>query len=214
MNKLIIAAVFALFFIAPVHAQGLTKDTVQESVHYVELFPDVDKKNSDKIEIQEFFWYGCPHCYAFEPHLRAWLEKKPENVEFVSTPVVFNSLAAFHAQSYYALKQMNVMTPELHQAIFDEINEKRNYLKTADDFAEFLKKQSVDADTYLKVVNSFAVKTKVKRAADLAKRYGITGVPSIVIDGVYRTGSGIAGGGDGMLVVVDHLLEKIEQEKK
>ncbi len=190
-----------------------TAADVTEGEHYVELFPDQDAGKHDHIVVREFFWYGCPHCYHLEPFVEPWAKKKAtEGVEFVRTPVVFNRYAALHAEMFYALQLMGVMNDELHAKLFDAIQHDRRRMSTEEGIEEFLKDQGIDVDTFRKTLNSFAVKTKVRRAANLSKRYGITGVPSMVIDGAYRTGSGMAGM-KGMLVVTDTLIDRIKKER-
>ncbi len=191
-----------------------TAADVEEGVHYTELFPDQEAgKADDHIVVQEFFWYGCPHCYHFEPYVEPWArKKKAEGVEFIRTPVVFNRYAALHAEMFYALQLMGVLNDELHAQLFDAIQHDRRRMSTQAGIEEFLKDKGIDVATFRKTLNSFAVKTKVRRAANLAKRYGVNGVPSLVIDGAYRTGSGVAGM-HGMLVVADTLIEKIKKER-
>ncbi len=192
-----------------------TAADVTEGVHYAELFPDQEAGKQDKIQVQEFFWYGCPHCYHFEPHVEPWVKKKAEEgVEFVRVPVIFNRAAELHAEMYYALQLMGVLTDELHAQLFDAIQNRatRRDMVTQAGIENFLKDKGIDVATFRKTINSFAVKTKVRRAANLAKRYGINGVPSMVIDGAYRTGSGVAGM-NGMLVVADKLIDQIKKER-
>ncbi len=193
-----------------------TADDVTEGVHYTELFPDQEAGKQDKIQVQEFFWYGCPHCYHFEPHVEPWARKMAkEGIEFIRVPVVFNRAAALHAEMFYALQLMGVMNDELHAQLFDAIQNRatRRDMVTQAGIENFLKEKGIDVATFRKTMNSFAVKTKVRRAANLAKRYGISGVPSMVIDGAYRTGSGVAGM-NGMLVVADKLIDQIKKERR
>ena len=183
----------------------------QEDVHYHAIFPEQPGGENGKIQVVELFWYGCPHCYDFEPFLRKWLASKPEDVEFVRIPAVINQPAMVHAQAYYTAELLGVLD-KLHGAIFKAMHEQKRALNTADELEAIFTEQGVSAEDFHKTINSFAVQTKVRRAMTLAGRYGISGVPAIVVDGKYRTGSGV-GGYAGLLHLTDFLIDKARAEK-
>ncbi len=175
---------FAGLFTMPVLAE------FDEGIEYVEISPQAPMDENAPVEVVEFFWYGCPHCYQFEPHLHGWMKNKPDDVQFVRMPATFNKLAKYHAEVFYALDLMGeserLMTP-----IFEEIHKKRNRLENDAAVKAFLKQQGFDEkqlDGFSKAMKSFAVQTKVRQAASLFRKYGLRGVPSVVVSGRYRSG--------------------------
>jgi thiol:disulfide interchange protein DsbA len=182
----------------------------QDNVNYFEIFPGYPGSEAGKIEVTEFFWYSCPHCFDFEPHLAQWLASKPADVNFIKVPVSFNATARFHAETYYAL-QMMAVAEEVHQKIFAAIHDKKRKLADVDAMADFLDEQGVDAQKYRQTIKSFAVQTRVNRAEEMARRFSITGVPAIVVNGAWRTGR--THDYQEMLTLVDFLINKARQEK-
>ncbi|WP_428605093.1 thiol:disulfide interchange protein DsbA/DsbL [Sedimenticola sp.] len=201
-------SLFACLFLAfDVSAQT----TFEEEVHYFSIIPEQPGAEGDKVQVLEFFWYACPHCYKLEPHLKKWLEKKPDNVEFVRIPAMFKRAdVVLHARTFYALTLMGV-EDELNAALFDEIHVKKNRLTNAADMEAFLEKKGVDLEAYRKAMKSFAVQTQARRAEVLASRFDVRGVPTFVVDGKFRT-SGLEG--DQQMQAVDYLIDKVVAEKR
>jgi len=209
MNRLTLLFLAVLCFV-PLAAPAQEKTPFEEELHWFTVIPEQPGGEGDRIQLIEFFWYGCPHCYTLEPHLNAWLAKKPDNVDFTRIPAMFDRPeVVLHAQTYYALELMGVID-ELHARLFDAINEERRRLKTQQEMETFLAEQGVDIERYRKSMKSFAVQTQARRASVLASRFDVRGVPAIVVDGKYRTG-GL--GGAMMMEVTDFLIEKAEAEK-
>lgn len=185
---------------------------IDEGIEYKTISPRVSNHIDDnKIEVVEMFWYGCSHCFAFEPALHQWLKTKPKNVNFVRVPAVFNPTWGLHARAYYTAEVLGVLE-KTHQAMFDAMHIKKLKMASTDELANFYAKHGVSKEAFIETFNSFAVDTKVRRAADLSRSYGIDGVPSLIVNGKYRTSGSLAGGRDGMLKVVDHLI-KLEAKK-
>lgn len=209
MKRLTLLFLAVLCFL-PLAAPAQEKTPFEEELHWFTVIPEQPGGEGDRIQLIEFFWYGCPHCYTLEPHLNAWLAKKPDNVDFTRIPAMFDRPeVVLHAQTYYALELMGVID-ELHAKLFDAINEERRRLKTQQEMETFLAEQGVDIERYRKSMKSFAVQTQARRASVLASRFDVRGVPAIVVDGKYRTG-GL--GGAMMMEVTDFLIEKAEAEK-
>ena len=209
MKRLTLLFLAVLCFV-PLAAPAQEKTPFEEELHWFTVIPEQPGGEGDRIQLIEFFWYGCPHCYTLEPHLNAWLAKKPDNVDFTRIPAMFDRPeVVLHAQTYYALELMGVID-ELHAKLFDAINEERRRLKTQPEMETFLAEQGVDIERYRKSMKSFAVQTQARRASVLASRFDVRGVPAIVVDGKYRTG-GL--GGAMMMEVTDFLIEKAEAEK-
>lgn len=174
---------------------------------YVELAAPVAVSDSSKVEVVELFWYGCPHCYQFEPTLEPWVAQLPEDVSFKRIPAMFGGVWNLHGQVFLTLEQMQV-DPSVHKAIFDALHQQGLRLSTIDSMADFLANKGVDKETFLKTYNSFAIKRQVESAKKLAMQYQITGVPVMIVDGKYRFDLGTAGGPEAALQVADFLIEQ------
>ncbi|MFA5628231.1 MAG: thiol:disulfide interchange protein DsbA/DsbL [Thiohalomonadaceae bacterium] len=183
-------------------------DELLEGFHYARLGTVVEPIGaaSDKVEVVELFWYGCGHCYAFEPHLHDWLQRKPANVEFIRVPAVFNSGAwRLHARAYYVAEVLG-LTDKIHSAMFKAIHEEKKPLNNEQQLARLFAGFGVDEKKFKETLNSFGVEMKVNRATLLTERYGIDGVPALVVAGKYRTDGPMAQTYQGMLQVVNHLV--------
>lgn len=165
-----------------------------------------------KIEVLEFFWYGCPHCYHFEPYISKWVKSHPANVEFVRVPTVFREDWKVHARTYYALQDLG-LSEKLHSKIFNEIHKKMHRLNSLDEMADFLATQGVDKKVFTETYNSFSVDANMRKSQALQKAYDITGVPTVAIDGKYETDGSMAKSYDRMLKIMDYLVAKSADKK-
>ncbi|CAK13074.1 thiol:disulfide interchange protein DsbA [Pseudomonas entomophila] len=206
MRKLILSAALvaaSVFGMAAVQAA----EPATAGKEYIELSNPVPVSVPGKIEVVELFWYGCPHCYHFEPTINPWAEKLPKDVNFKRVPAMFGGPWDKHGQMFLTLEAMGV-EHNVHNAVFDAIQNKRMKLMEPEEMADFLATQGVDKDKFLATYNSFAIQGQVKQAKELAKKYEITGVPSLVVNGKYRFDLGTAGGPEGVLNVADQLIAK------
>jgi thiol:disulfide interchange protein DsbA len=174
---------------------------------YEAISPAQPVKNPNKVEVIEFFWYGCPHCYSFEPVLDAWVKKLPKNVEFVRQPAVFNELWGKHAKAYFTAEALGVVD-KVHADFFDAIQNKKESLETEEQLAKFFKAHGVDETQFHETYNSFLVDSKMRAAPMVAGRYGITGVPALIVNGKYKTNGTLAGSHEKMLEAVDKLIKQ------
>ena len=174
---------------------------------YVELSNPVPVAEPGKIEVVELFWYGCPHCYSFEPVINPWAEKLPADVHFVRIPAMFGGPWDAHGQMFLTLEAMGVEN-KVHSAVFNAIQKDRKPLTKPEEMAEFLATQGVDKDKFLATFDSFAIKGQIVKAKELAKKYEVSGVPTMIVDGKYRFDLGTAGGPEQALNVADQLIAK------
>jgi thiol:disulfide interchange protein DsbA len=158
-----------------------------------------------KIEVVEFFWYSCPHCYAFEPKLNAWLKKAAADVSFRRIPVAFRDDFVPQQRLYYALEAMGKVD-ELHGKVFHEIHANKQPTSKEDQIAAFVEKNGVDKAKFQELYNSFAVSTKARRAKQLQDAYVVDGVPALGVAGRYYVDGELAGNMDRALQVVDYLV--------
>jgi len=185
-----------------------------EGKHYIRLVPSQPTVGgADKIEVAEFFWYGCGHCDDLEPIINAWEASKPANVRFVRIPAMWNDVLKLHARLYYTevvlVRNGNIEDGvAFRSAVFDEYHRRGNRLLNEESIARFFERYGVSQNDFTKTWNSFEVSQKLRVANDLARRYSISGVPAIVVNGKYRTGAAEAGGYPKMLQVIDELVTR------
>ncbi|PMZ92196.1 MULTISPECIES: thiol:disulfide interchange protein DsbA [unclassified Pseudomonas] len=203
MRNLIISAVFAAASLFGMTAQAAEAPAAP----YVELANPVPVAVPGKIEVVELFWYGCPHCYHFEPTINPWAEKLPSDVNFKRIPAMFGGAWDAHGQMFLTLESMGA-EHKVHAAVFDAIQNKKMKLIDKNDMADFLATQGVDKDKFLATFDSFAIKGQVVQARELAKKYEISGVPTLVVNGKYRFDVGSAGGAEQALQLADKLIDK------
>lgn len=204
---------FKLFMtlILSVFLSNMAFADIDEGIEYKRVSPAQPTITKNKVEVVELFWYGCPHCFHFEPNIKGWLAKKPDNVVFYRIPAVFNSKWALHARAFYAAKSLGLFDNgklEFHEAVFNEIHKKKNHLHKKKDFQEIFSRFGISKEDFENAFDSFAVNTKVNRATTLSKRYQLDGVPTLIVNGKYRTDGPMAGGRNGMIKVLDFLVKK------
>ena len=203
MRNLIISAAFVAASLFGMTAQAAEAPAAP----YVELSNPVPVAVPGKIEVVELFWYGCPHCYAFEPTINPWVEKLPKDVNFKRIPAMFGGPWDAHGQLFLTLEAMGV-EHKVHNAVFDAIQKQGKRLTKPDEMADFVATQGVDKDKFLATFNSFAIQGQIKQAKELAQKYGVQGVPTLIVNGKYRFDLGTAGGPEAVLNVADQLIAK------
>lgn len=203
----ILAMLFFSFMLALQTASAI--EVYEEGVNFERITPaQPTRVGAGKVEVTEAFWYGCPHCYHFEPLLKKWLKSIPENVEFVHMPAQFRPEWSVHAGAYYVSSILGV-NDKLHQPLFDEIQRNRKAMVTHKDMAAFFARHGVSEDEYFKTLNSFAVKNKLAYSKRMVQRYGLHGVPAMVVNGKYRVSASMNGNSfEKMLQVVDYLIAR------
>jgi thiol:disulfide interchange protein DsbA len=177
-----------------------------EGKDYIRLSQPLPLPATGKIEVLEFFWYGCPHCNSFEPLLDAWAKKLPEDVAFRRVPVAFREEPFVpHQKIFYALEAMGLVST-MHRKVFYAIHGERAKLDKLPEIAAFMTKNGVDAAKFSDAYNSFGVNTKATQARKLAEAYRIDGVPAMGIQGRYWTSGTVARSPERSLAVADALI--------
>ena len=192
---------------APAHAQG----GPVEGTHYVRLSQPVPAGPAGKIEVIEFFWYGCPHCNAFESTLEPWVKQLPADVAFHRVPVAFSAEPfVAHQRIFYALDSLGQVAA-MHRKVFYAIHNDRLRLDKPADISAFMARNGVDAAKFIEAYDSFSVQGKAKQAAQQAAAYKIDGVPAIGIQGRYYTSGSLAGTNEKALAVADFLIQRVRK---
>lgn len=169
-----------------------------------------------RITVEEFFWYGCQHCFHFEPDINTWVaKKKPADVDFIRVPASLGRPeGTLHQKAFYTAEALGI-GQKMHKPLFDGIHEKHLPLNTQDALAQFFNAQSgILPDLFASTFGGFAVANRVQRAEALARDYMIYSVPTVVVGGKYQTNSMMAGSFPQTIEVIDFLIEKIRSERK
>ncbi len=186
----------------------------QEGRHFERLVPTQPTVGgADKIEVAEVFWYGCPHCSDQEPYISRWAENKPANVRYVKIPAQWNEVLQTHARLYYTEEVLVnngvIKNPlEFHRAVFNEFHNRGNRLLSEAAIQQLFERFGVSEEEFGKAWNSFEVNQKMRVAADLARRYSISSVPAIIVNGKYKTSAGDAGSYPKLVELIDELVAR------
>jgi thiol:disulfide interchange protein DsbA len=194
----------SLIFLLTALAQPVT---AAQGQRYEPINPPVPTESEGKVEVVEFFWYGCPHCYHLEPSLDEWLKRKPENVAFRRIPAPLNPRWTPHARFFYAAELMGV-GEELHKPLFDAMHRDKKRIYSKEDLIRFAVQHGVNETEFRSAWDSFPVELKVQRARKLAARYRLTGVPALGINGKYKTGTSMVQSYPQVIEVLDELVAR------
>lgn len=179
-----------------------------EGTHYQELSSPVRTNNPEKIEVIEVFWYGCGHCYRFQPLIEDWQANMADDIDFVRFPAMWNNLMKVHAQAFYTARSLGVVD-QVHDEIFDAMHMEGNRLQNESQIGDLFAANGVDRDEFSEAFNSFSVRTQVNQAEQRNSDYQIRSTPNMVVNGKYlvATGQGVPSQEE-MLNVVDYLIEQ------
>lgn len=178
-----------------------------EGENYDLISPAVRTADPARIEVVEFFWYGCGHCYNFEPLITAWKKTLADDVDFQGSPAIWNKPMELHARAFYTAQVLGVFDT-MHPALFQAMNVDHKKLANEDEIQALFVANGVAAEDFSKAFNSFGVSSQVKQAAARAKAAKITGTPALMVDGKYHVSTRKAGSQADMLKVSDFLIEK------
>jgi thiol:disulfide interchange protein DsbA len=180
-----------------------------EGSDYLKLQTPVAVPRTGKVEVVEFFWYGCPHCYAFEPTIEPWIAKLPAWVDFHRVPAAFNARWELHQRIYYTWEALGVVD-RMHGKTFERFHKGAKPIDSLDELLAFAKESGLDVAKVRSEWNGFSVSTKMTQARQLAEGYGVTGVPTIGIHGRYTT-SPSEGGPQACLDTTDALVAQLRK---
>jgi thiol:disulfide interchange protein DsbA len=179
--------------------------------HYLPVVPaQATSVEPGQVEVLEFFWLGCPHCYALEPYIQSWNKSKPGYVKFVREHVMWGPTHRSHARFYYTLQVLGKADTLVPKA-FEEIHRRGNMLVAADDAQSqrlqlaFAKENGISESDFTREYNGFAVNARLQRAEELMRRYKIENVPHFIINGKYQTDVAMAGGEEQLIQLINDL---------
>ncbi|MEQ1439265.1 thiol:disulfide interchange protein DsbA/DsbL [Fontimonas sp. SYSU GA230001] len=205
------AAFFALFAFA---CSAQDTATFTEGKEYKKVREVQQPADPKRIEVAEFFWYGCPHCYAFDPTIEAWAKRRAGDVDFVRVPSTLGRKeGVLHAKAFYTAEALNV-GEKMHKPLFEAIQQDHMPLNSEDQIQYvFNKNTGILPDVFNATFRGFAVDARVRKAEQLAMSYGISSVPTVVVGGKYVTSAAMAGGFDQATKAIDFLIDKVRKER-
>ena len=204
--KRILSLLIAAFTLAPLAAAA-------QQFAYSEIKPPLQVETDGKVEVLEFFWYGCIHCYNLEPAVEKWEKTLPKDVQFRRVPAIFNDRWALDAAIFYTFEAMGVLD-KLHRPFFEAIH--RNGLRSDNRqaLAEWLQKQGIDPAKFDATMKSFGVQSKTRRAAQLTVQYKISGTPAMAVHGRYTVSTDQGRTQNGMFETVNYLVDTLRKGAK
>ncbi len=205
MKRFVPIALALLFASAPAAALEWGKD-------YVEVPAQPTSVKRGQVEVLEFFWYRCPHCFHLEPELNAWTKKLPKNVVFKRVPGVLNESWIPLTRAFYALEAAGYLE-KLHDDVFHALHVEGLDLNPPGAFLDWAAKKGADRKKLADAYNSFSVDTKVMRAQQMTREFKLNGVPAFVVNGKYTTSAYLTGGNPQTFKVLDELIE-MESKRK
>ena len=195
-----------LLFLAPMLACAQDATWV-EGTHYDVINPAIRTVEPDKIEVAEFFWYGCGHCYTFEPVVGQWKKTLADDVAFRAVPAMWGGAMELHAKAFYAAEALGV-SETMNPVMFQALNVDRKRLATEEEIAQVFVDNGVAKEDFNKAFNSFGVNSQVRQANATARGAKISGTPSVMVNGKYLISARQAGSNANMLKVADYLIEQ------
>lgn len=185
--SLVLALPLALLFVNPTaYAQV---ERFVDGTHYVTLDVPVNTRDSSKIEVIEAFWYGCTHCFRFEPLVEDWKANAPADVDFMRFPAMWNGLMKIHAQIYYAAEALDALEI-VHEPVFNAINLEGNRLQNERQIGDLFERHGIDREEFSRAFNSFGVRTRVNQAESRMQDYRIQSTPNMIVNGKYLIATG------------------------
>ena len=160
-----------------------------DGTHYVTLDVPVNTRDSAKVEVIEAFWYGCAHCFRFEPLIEDWKANAPDDIDFMRFPAVWNGLMEIHAQIYYAAEALDAVDV-VHEPVFNAINLEGNRLQNERQIAALFAAHGIDEEQFDRAFNSFGVRTRVNQAKSRMRGYRIQSTPNMIVNGKYLISTG------------------------
>lgn len=197
----------SMMVLAPLMACAQEGTTYEAGKHYDVISPAIRTASPDQIEVAEFFWYGCGHCYTFEPIIGQWKKTLADDVSFRGIPAMWGGAMELHAKAFYAAQALGV-SETMHPALFQAMNVDRLPLRSEAEVAKLFVANGVSEEDFNKAINSFGVGSQVRQASATARSAKITGTPSLMVNGKYMISGRKAGSQANMLKVADFLVEK------
>lgn len=185
---------------------------IVEGKDYIVLAKPIPTENTGKIEVLEFFWYGCPHCYNLHPHLATWLTNIPVDVNFRYVPAILRANWVPAAKIFHTIEAMGV-TGTLHDKVYDAIHRDKIDLNSDSVLFDWIEKQDIDRKKFENTYQSFTVQNQVAKSTQMTRQYELNGVPALIINGKYITSGRMGSTPQDTINTLNGLIEKVRKEQ-
>ncbi len=212
MNSIRLLAAALLLGVISFTGISSARAELVEGRDYTALPHPQPTESGKNIEVLEFFWYGCPHCYDLHPHIKTWLKKMPKDVSFRYVPAIFRPNWIPGLKTFYALEALGERD-KLHDKVYEAIHADKVDLTKDEVLFDWIAKQGIDRQKFIDAYNSFSVQNQVARATQMSKDYNLSGVPTVVVDGRYLTSGKMGGTPQDTIKTLDELIEKVRKER-
>ncbi len=212
MNSIRLLTVTLLLSVISFTGLSSARAELVEGRDYTVLPHPQPTESGKNIEVLEFFWYGCPHCYDLHPHIKTWLKKMPKDVSFRYVPAIFRPNWAPGLKTFYAMEALGERD-KLHDKVYDAIHADKVDLTKDEVLFDWIAKQGIDRQKFIDAYNSFSVQNQVAKSTQISKDYNLSGVPTVVVDGRYLTSGRMGGTPQDTIKILDELIEKVRKER-
>lgn len=210
MNKLF--KFFLVFITLNFSGILLARAEIIEGRDYIVLATPQPTEDQRSIEVIEFFWYGCPHCYELHPHIDNWRKNAPKDVKFRYVPAIFRANWTPAAKTFYAMEALGI-TKELHDKVYKAIHRDKIDLSKEAVLFDWIEKQGIERAKFINAYNSFSVQNQVAKVSQMIRQYKLTGVPALVVEGKYITSGKMSGTPRDTIQVLNELIDKARKER-
>ena len=205
------AALACLLLLQPAVRAADEPPRIRANVDYRLIEPQPVTTGS-RVEVIDFFWYGCPHCYTFQPALESWIRGMPADVALRRVPALLRDNWAPHARIYYTLEALGEVE-RLHQAVYHGYHVEELHMSKPDVMLQWAMRQGIDGRRWTEAYHSAKVTEKVERAKEMTNDYNVQGTPSLVVDGRYLTSPAMARGEHRMIPILEELIALARAER-
>ncbi|SDY28502.1 thiol:disulfide interchange protein DsbA/DsbL [Nitrosomonas sp. Nm33] len=203
---------FLTFITLSLSGMLLAHAEIIEGRDYIVLANPQPTEDQRNIEVIEFFWYGCPHCYELHPHIDNWRKNAPKDVKFRYVPAIFRANWTPAAKTFYAMEALGI-TKELHDKIYKAIHRDKIDLSKEAVLFDWIEKQGIEREKFINAYNSFSVQNQVAKISQMTRQYKLTGVPALVVEGKYLTSGKMSGTPRDTIQVLNELIDKARKER-
>ncbi|AKH38823.1 MULTISPECIES: thiol:disulfide interchange protein DsbA/DsbL [Nitrosomonas] len=210
MNKLF--KFFLVFITLNLSGILFAQAEIIEGRDYIVLATPQPTEDQRSIEVIEFFWYGCPHCYELHPHIDNWRKNAPKDVKFRYVPAIFRANWTPAAKTFYAMEALGI-TKELHDKVYKAIHRDKIDLSKEAVLFDRIEKQGIERAKFINAYNSFSVQNQVAKVSQMIRQYKLTGVPALVVEGKYITSGKMSGTPRDTIQVLNELIDKARKER-
>lgn len=212
MNPMRFFVVLLLFLSLGLTGISGVRAELTEDRDYAVLLSPQPTKSGKNIEVLEFFWYGCPHCYSLHTHIKAWLKRMPKDVSFRYVPAIFRKSWVPGAKTFYTLEILDERD-KFHDKIYDAIHIKKINLTKEELLFDWITRQGIDRKKFVNIYNSFTVANQSSQSSQMSRKYGLKGVPSLVVDGKYLISGRMGDTPQETINTLDELIKKVRKER-